>query len=151
MDTVIATIFHEVGGKEVEKKLPLHLADKLSFLTRTLELPPLACYNARGRALLSDVERLKDARHHIIHGYFSAYSETDHTITFVCLSLEEDKRVHVVHERGYTAVQLLSQGKEAGDIAHRFADFCLELIREFDPESAVIRILDESAASRGED
>jgi hypothetical protein len=148
MDTVIATIFHEAGGKDVEKKLPLHLADKLSFLKRSLELPALARYSARGRELLDDVERLKDTRHHIIHGYFSAYSEAGHIITFVRLSLEEDKRMHIVHERGYTAVQLLARGKEAGDIAHRFKNFCLELIKEFDPESAAIRILDDKETLR---
>jgi hypothetical protein len=145
MDVVVATLCHRLAGKNLVRKIPLDLSGKITFIRSCLDqVPALSSYLLDGVRLLDEVSTLRNVRHGIVHGYFSAYSDDRKAFTFVRLSLERGKTHHVVHEQIYTAEQLLQVGYDVGQVSAQFSKFAERLLVEFDPDGAAGPILHSS-------
>lgn len=81
LDSIIAIIYHKLGGKDIEKDLPISLKMKLTCLRKSAE--KVNALDSRKDHLLHIVEQassLKGKRHDAVHGYLSMVSEENDSL-----------------------------------------------------------------------
>lgn len=124
LESWVAVIYHQAGGKLVTPKLSKRLGDKISLLRRWLvEIDQLAPFSPEGVTLLDRIEALGKTRNHIVHGAISEFEPSSLTLTFIKIDTDKCRSMQRANSLRITAAELLSAGTEAMDLASDVVDF----------------------------
>lgn len=118
LDFLAATVWHQYGGKAVERENPKNLGRKVSFLESCMDkCASLAPVAEAGRTFLAEVTSLTNTRHHLIHGAPHAVLPDE---SLVLLRLSHDKRgFHSGEEVVLTLDEVETGALRAKRLAHQ--------------------------------
>jgi hypothetical protein len=133
LDFWITVIYHDVGGKNVDDKLPYGFDRKKKFLRRCFkQIEPLSHFSEDAIAYIEAAQHYSNTRHFIIHGTLSGYDATDRAFTFLNLKPNETKTIHKLSQLRITAAELLDDADQCSFLAGEMHDLAYKLIAEFD-------------------
>jgi nucleotidyltransferase/DNA polymerase involved in DNA repair len=133
LDFWISVIYHDVGGKNVENKLPHGFDRKKRFLRRCFrQIEALRPFSEDALSYIDAAEHYSNTRHFVVHGALSGYDATDHAFTFLNLRPNEDKSRHKLSALRITATELLDDGEQCSFLVGEMHELAFKLIAAFD-------------------
>jgi hypothetical protein len=119
LDYWIIVIYHDLGGKSVEKEIPRGFDRKLKFLRRCFkQIHALAPFATECLDCLEKAKALSNSRHYVVHGVLSDYIPEGHIFVFVNLNTNPSKTMHKLSKLSISAFKLLKQGNQCGNPQH---------------------------------
>ncbi|MEQ8395462.1 hypothetical protein [Thalassobaculum sp.] len=135
VDTCIATIYQNAGGKHIEREIPSAIGRKVKFLRRCIkQIGALSLYRTEGDQLLNRVNAVKDTRHMLVHGCVTGYERENHAFTFAKMDTINNRTRHKLNPSKFTAQQILDDGTECQTLARDLTRFSQRLFEAFPSE-----------------
>lgn len=134
--SVIATVYHGMGGKRIEPEIPIKLSRSITFLQKCgRQLLALEQHKTEIEWISQECRRLSPIRNDVLHGYISEYDESaDHLLTFAKATPDKKtKSIHIGTLRRITAAELVQAGRDMHDLSLRTAKLGHRLLEPFVP------------------
>lgn len=128
---IVATLYHERGGRDVYARLPGMLSQCLGFLEKCSHLLDRnPAQKVELTWIVGEGRRLAKIRNDLIHGYVASYdSEADHLLTFVkAKAKQKPDPIHVETLRRITAKELVEVANATLSLSQRTAFFADQLM-----------------------
>jgi len=129
LDQCVAICFHKGGGKEIEKKIPISLKNKVAFVRKSMRLKPLAEFSAEGLTLLNRVTELSGKRHDMVHGVLYNLEQNFEQLRFARFAYEP--QMHTLKKFEYHFDDLLKAGEQMMELAIQLATFANLMAQHF--------------------
>jgi hypothetical protein len=125
LTAVIATIYHEMGGKKIEPELPIKLSRNAKLIRKCAQkIPALAPYRDEIRWIAGEALRISPLRNDILHGYIASYEpEKRELLVFAKATPDQKtKTVHIGTLLRITAADLIGLGNDTLALSQKTAD-----------------------------
>jgi hypothetical protein len=125
---MITVIYHDLGGKHVEREIPQNFSRKTKFLRRCFNnVAPLKPYAGEALLLLGEATRIEKIRTDIVHGYCADFVPATGKIAFMRLDSEKTIQCakfgyHTVAELEQAAMECLDLGSKLSAVTQRLAE-----------------------------
>lgn len=130
----VAIIYHNGGGKWIERKIPRMYSPKVKFLQKCFtERSELAPFKDQGNNLLDRAEPLSKVRFTVTHGAISDWDAKNNKVEFVRLDLDNSRSIHTIKPEWLSVQDVLDAGFGSIRLARDSLSFCNDLLDAFKP------------------
>lgn len=108
LDFVMAIVYHDVGGRKVNKQMSRRFSGKIEFLRKSFnKLEPLQPFKSEARVMFETAKRLSRTRHDLCHGSLSKYDFENDSFLFVVMDLKDPYTMHDARDAWLLRQQLV--------------------------------------------